>query len=108
MLNDRTTEIGNIGNSPFKALVIRLALRDANLDGVETDAEQADVLEQHWAIRQQIETTPIRTINDLSWLSVATQIGIERDPEFTNGAPGSARALAIALTNGLIQLGDFR
>jgi hypothetical protein len=104
MLNENTTEIGNIGNSPFKAMVIRLALLDFNLGEVETDAEIADLLEQHWALRKQIETTPMRTINDLSWFSVATQIEIERDPEFTNDAPGSARALAKALADGALKL----
>jgi hypothetical protein len=104
MLNENITKIENIGNSPFKPLVVKLALLDHNLDGVETDAEQTDVLEQHWAIREQIETTPMRTINDLSWFSVATQIEIERDPEFTNDGAGSARALAKALADGVLKL----
>lgn len=96
-----------IGNSPIKALFTELAqltnaLGDPSI--LLENAEYTEICELCWDIREQIESAPVESLHDLRWKARALQLEADRNPEFDNEGPGSARALAAAVANGAIQL----
>lgn len=94
------------GNVPLKALFVELAqLDDALRDpSVAMDnAEYERTCERHWALREQIAATPMLAADDQVWLAYTFQLEAERDSEFENHGPGSARHLAQALAENILR-----
>jgi hypothetical protein len=96
----------SIGTSSIKSLFVELAqigdmLNDRSV--AMDNAEYLEAMERHWNLREQIAAAPVQSLDDLAWLAHAARLEAERDPEFTNDAPGSARALARALADGARQ-----
>lgn len=104
MMTENTMENLKVGSPTIKAMFLELAKADANLRAAKTDIEQIDAAERHWAVRERIATTSVSSLADLTMIARALEIERNRDPDFENDASGSARALAIALANGVIQL----
>ncbi|MCW2284946.1 hypothetical protein M2323_002927 [Rhodoblastus acidophilus] len=97
----------NTGKSPIKRLFSELLKVDAILRDPPTamdDTEYGAVVDRHWALRELIASHPVGSLADLAWISQALSLETDRDPEFTNDAPGSARALAMVIANGALQL----
>jgi hypothetical protein len=103
MFESNITKIAEIGNSPIKSMFIELAQLDVDLRATETDLELGEVLDRHWAVREQIATTPVLNLRDAVWMARAAKLEEERDPRFTNDAPGSASHLASLAVAGLIR-----
>lgn len=97
MSEHNSTEIGNVGNSPIKAMFADLAQFDDWLHDPSIEKKEDDCLatvERHLALRAQIVATPARSLAELAWKAHALQIDAKCGPSWPKFAEQLAHSLA--------------
>ena len=84
--------------------MLKLDIELDNLTDESGDDELSEIRDHPWAVAGQIDTTPARSLGELSYKNRAMQFMAERDREFDCHVPGSARGLAHSIADDVTRL----